>query len=757
MESVPAEEEAEVEKGSETQGEGNENPPENQFREGETASSSDSEDDQDQHPPMDKAQEKGKAAEVPDVPLLADTPYQRQMRQRVIINLKPVIERLDAQGKILCSLQSDVNSIFMSQASTSKELSQVKNVGRLLGRPAKARPAAFQLPAMLGRLAAFPAASSSPVPSPAASPRLRSPQTLPRSLPPLPLGVPRSTRSSPFVVLSAHNHSSNGVVPESRLDASASAASQVLRPPLSPLQQIAPYLRAEWRLIVKGWLCSAIAVYCLARLVPMVGQLPSVVCRFGPETVVEEGAKLAALAVVRSGACYLQQAFLWEAALRAAYNIRVDVFAGVLHRDLGFFEGRGGVPTGDVAHRITAEADDVADTVFALLNTSVPNALQLGAMATQMVVVSPVLSFISALVIPLMSLVVAYLGERLRKVSQEAQLSVARLSAHLNEVLQSMLVVKANNAELSEASRFQKLAYDDLVKLLRKRRAKVFIPEIVKVIHIGGTLLLCAASVVASRGFFDSSNMVSFLMSLALLVDPIEGIGKAFNELKQGEPAIERLFNLMNFKPQVIEKPDAIDVDFVTGDIRFCDVTFRYGENTRPVLDRLNLHIKAGETVALIGPSGGGKTTLTKLLLRLYDPQSGHILLDNHDVQNIQLRSLRKHISLVSQDIALFSGTVAENIGYKDLMGEINMQQVVNAAKIANADEFIRKLPDGYETNIAQKGSVLSGGQRQRLAIARALYQESSILILDEATSALDSRSEMLVRQALECLTAKHT
>lgn len=205
------------------------------------------------------------------------------------------------------------------------------------------------------------------------------------------------------------------------------------------------------------------------------------------------------------------------------------------------------------------------------------------------------------------------------------------------------------------------------------------------------------------------------------------------------------------------EKPDAVDLDRVTGEVKFCDVSFKYGDNMPYVLNGLNLHIKAGETVAFIGPSGGGKTTLAKLLLRLYDPVSGCILIDNHSIQDVKLTSLRRHVGLVCQDITLFSGTVAENIGYKDLMTNIDMKMVEDAARTANADEFIRNLPEGYETNIGPRGSSLSGGQKQRLAIARALYQNSSILILDEATSALDSRSELLVREAVQRLMENHT
>lgn len=237
----------------------------------------------------------------------------------------------------------------------------------------------------------------------------------------------------------------------------------------------------------------------------------------------------------------------------------------------------------------------------------------------------------------------------------------------------------------------------------------------------------------------------------------MQGVGKAYNELKQGEPAIERLFELMRFKSKVIEKSDAIDLCNIIGEVKFCDISFRYGDNMPFVLNGLNLHVQAGETIALVGPSGGGKTTLVKLLLRLYDPLSGCILIDNHNIQDIRLDSLRRHVSLVPQDITLFSGTVAENIGYKDLLSKIDMDSVDHAAQMANADEFIRKLPEGYKTNIGPRGSILSGGQKQRLALARALYQNSSILILDEATSALDSRSELLVRQAMERIMENHT
>ncbi|KAJ4840805.1 ABC transporter B member 29, chloroplastic [Turnera subulata] len=524
---------------------------------------------------------------------------------------------------------------------------------------------------------------------------------------------------------------------------------------LRSLSAIKPFVVSQRSPILRAWLCSLLSTLSLSLLVPRLSRFSSCLGNVGPASLRKDGAVLAALFLAKLAATYWQQSLLWEAALSAGFEMRVFVFERVLGRELGFFEGRSGVSPGDVAYRITAETADIVDTLYALLNTSVPSALQLSAMVTQMLLISPALSLISALVIPCMALAIASLGERLRKISKKAHLSVATLSAYLNEVLPAILFVKANNAEVSEGARFEMLARADLNEHLKKKKMKALMPQLIQVIYFGTLFTLCIGSLLVSRGCFDGCSMVSFVTSLVFLVEPIQDVGKAYNEWKQGEPAIERLLELARSNSMVVEEPEAINMAHVTGDVRFCDLTFKYGDNT--VLNGVNLHIKAGETVALVGPSGGGKTTLVKLLLRLYNPTSGCILLDGQNIENIRLESLRRHVSLVSQDITLFTGTVAENIGYRDLMTKIDMEKVEQVAQIANADEFIRLLPKGYQTNIGPRGSSLSGGQKQRLAIARALYQDSSILIMDEATSALDSRSEFLlfcirVKIGLPCL-----
>ncbi|CAN6875155.1 unnamed protein product [Brassica oleracea] len=529
---------------------------------------------------------------------------------------------------------------------------------------------------------------------------------------------------------------------------------------LKPFENVKPYLQSESKTIFAGWLCSFVSVVSLSQIIPRIGSFTSSLNAnaASPLKLRNSALVLAALFLARAVAGYLQQAYLWEASLNSVYKIRVFAYRRVLERELEFFEGGSGISSGDIAHRITAEASEVSDTIYALLNTVVPSAFQISAMATHMVVASPLLTLVSAMVIPSVALVIAFLGDRLRKISRKAQIASASLSAYLNEVLPAILFVKANNAEVSETVRFQRFASADLSERFKKKKMKSLIPQIVQVIYLGSLSVFCVGAVTLAGSSLSAGAIVSFMTSLAFLIEPVQDLGKAYNELKQGEPAIERLFDLASLKSKVvIERPGAIQLEKVVGEVELCNVSFKYGEEMLPVLDGLNLHIKAGETIALVGPSGGGKTTLIKLLLRLYEPSSGSIYIDKKDIKDIKLESLRQHVGLVSQDITLFTGTVAENIGYRDLTTGIDMKRVELAAKTANADEFIRNLPEGYNTGIGPRGSSLSGGQRQRLAIARALNQNSSILILDEATSALDSMSELLVRQALERVMQDHT
>jgi ATP-binding cassette subfamily B protein len=257
-----------------------------------------------------------------------------------------------------------------------------------------------------------------------------------------------------------------------------------------------------------------------------------------------------------------------------------------------------------------------------------------------------------------------------------------------------------------------------------------------------------------SQGNLTVGEFFSYLAAAALLIDPIGHTTHNYNEFKQGEASLERVFELLLIKPTVIESPIAMTLPNINGKIEYRDVSFAYKPDEL-VLNRINLFLSPGEAIALVGASGAGKTTFVNLLPRFYDPKTGNIFIDDVNIRDVTLNSLRKQIGIVPQETIMFSGTIAQNIAF----GQDNFDQkaVEAAARVANAHEFIMQLPAGYQTWVGERGVNLSGGQRQRIAIARAVLLDPKILILDEATSALDSESEALVQQALERLMQNRT
>jgi ATP-binding cassette subfamily B protein len=451
--------------------------------------------------------------------------------------------------------------------------------------------------------------------------------------------------------------------------------------------------------------------------------------------------------VIRGAFQYGQDSLMAKASLQAVTDLRIDLFAHLQSLDLSYFNEK---KSGDLAYKLTQDVDRLADVVRKFFNQFVPCIFTVIFVLGYLLYLNWVLTILTFLVAPLIALSLGWFGSKLQSFSRQGQDLSSDLAGLLTEIFAGIRVIRGFASEDYEIRRFRRLSQENQAARFQAEYIKAVQYPVMAVLLVTGVLSVIGFGTwQIGEGKMSAAQFLSFLTGIVLLIDPISFSTSNFNELKQAESSADRLFELLAVKPVLVEKPNAVALAAVEGKVEFEHVLFGY-QAEQPVLQGVSFTVNPGEVVALVGPSGSGKSSLVGLVPRFYDPQAGRVLVDGTDVRDVTFESLRRQIGIVPQETVLFSGTVAENIAYGQ--DRFDLAEVEKAAKIANAHSFISALPKGYQTMLGERGTNLSGGQRQRIAIARAVLLDPRILILDEATSALDTESEALVQEALNRL-----
>ncbi|MDR3671951.1 MAG: ABC transporter ATP-binding protein [Holophaga sp.] len=459
---------------------------------------------------------------------------------------------------------------------------------------------------------------------------------------------------------------------------------------------------------------------------------------------------IAMLFILRGLLLYMGSLLVARAGMKAVRDLREKLFDRVLVQDPIYFQVH---PVGELMNRVLGDVQ----VVQSLASGQVAEILKQISMAVVMLIfifkTDWRLACFLMLIFPMVVLPVRYLAKAIRRQGHKAQGGVDMLLQRLKEVLSNMRVVKAFAREDYESERFRAQSHQIYRMGLRVVRIQSISSPIME--SVGGILLAGLALYGSTRiraGAITGTGFLVFLLAIYQLYDPIRVLTRIFGDMQMSSVSLERIFQILDSSPVIVSPEHPVSMPTKPQRLAFEGVRFTYGQHE--VLQGLDLEVNCGETVALVGGSGGGKTTLVNLVPRFFDPTGGRITIDGVDIREYDPRDLRRHIGMVTQETLLFLDTVHDNIAYGQ---EATRDAVVQAAMKAHAHEFIVTLPKGYDTPLAETGSSLSGGQRQRIAIARALLQDPPILILDEATSALDTESERAVQAALEELMKDRT
>lgn len=449
---------------------------------------------------------------------------------------------------------------------------------------------------------------------------------------------------------------------------------------------------------------------------------------------------------------YLERLIASKVKVDVVKNLRIHLFDSVTKLHIGYFSDQ---RKGDLISRFTNDVSEVENTVLNLFR-ALREPIALIVFIITLFVISVKLTFITMVILPITGAIIASIIKQLKVKATLSQEAMGRIVSILDETFSGMRVIKAFNARGFIADKLEaEASYHRKVNYSISRRNELASPlsEFLGVTIVAGLLFYGGLSVMSGTGDLTPAAFFTFLTVYANMIQPAKNLSNSFTALQKGAISAGRIFSVIDTPSAIRNKPNAIVLDEFRYCIEFKNMSFAYDKE--PVLKDINLRIEKGKTVALVGPSGGGKSTLADLIPRFYDPSSGTVMLDGIPLPDYDLESLRKQVGVVTQESILFNDTIFNNIAFG--MPNVSEEDVIRAAKVANAHEFIIQTEQGYQTMIGERGSKLSGGQRQRISIARAVLKNPPILILDEATSALDSESEKLVQDALTKLMQNRT